>query len=79
MKTASNFSVLGCTAATVTTTIPITVNVADTDGTPEAARRLTRVLHNDPATGVMRHAEAGYDLALQCARENNLDLPMLTP
>ena len=47
------------------------------DGTPEAARRLARVLHNDPATGVMRHADAGYDLAVQCARENKLDLPML--
>ena len=45
------------------------------DGTPEAARRLERVLWNDPATGVMRHADAGYDLALDCAREKGLDLP----
>jgi urocanate hydratase len=47
------------------------------DGTPEAAQRLGRVLWNDPATGVMRHADAGYDLAIDCARANNLDLPSL--
>jgi urocanate hydratase len=47
------------------------------DGTAEAADRVRRVLWNDPATGVMRHADAGYDIALQCARENGLDLPML--
>jgi urocanate hydratase len=46
------------------------------DGTPEAARRITRVLHNDPASGVMRHADAGYETALECAREHGLDLPM---
>ncbi|MDQ6435011.1 urocanate hydratase [Mesorhizobium sp. LHD-90] len=45
------------------------------DGTPDAARRLERVLWNDPATGVMRHADAGYDIALDCAREHQLDLP----
>ncbi len=45
------------------------------DGTPEAARRLGRVLWNDPATGVMRHADAGYDIAVDCAREQGLDLP----
>jgi urocanate hydratase len=45
------------------------------DGTPEAARRLERVLWNDPATGVMRHADAGYDDAIACARANGLDLP----
>jgi urocanate hydratase len=45
------------------------------DGTPDAARRLARVLWNDPATGVMRHADAGYDLAVNCAREKGLDLP----
>ncbi len=45
------------------------------DGTPEAAKRLGRVLWNDPATGVMRHADAGYDIALDCARDNGLDLP----
>ena len=45
------------------------------DGTPQAAKRLERVLWNDPATGVMRHADAGYDLALDCAREKGLDLP----
>ena len=47
------------------------------DGTPEAARRLERVLWNDPATGVMRHADAGYDIALDCAREKELDLPAI--
>ncbi|PZW50976.1 urocanate hydratase [Humitalea rosea] len=47
------------------------------DGTPDAARRLKRVLWNDPATGVMRHADAGYDIAIDCAREQGLDLPML--
>jgi len=45
------------------------------DGTPEAAKRLERVLWNDPATGVMRHADAGYSIALDCAREQGLDLP----
>ncbi len=45
------------------------------DGTPEAAARLERVLWNDPASGVMRHADAGYDIALDCAREKGLDLP----
>ncbi|MCC7283572.1 MAG: urocanate hydratase, partial [Acetobacteraceae bacterium] len=47
------------------------------DGTAEAARRIGRVLWNDPATGVMRHADAGYDIAIDCAREQGLDLPML--
>ena len=47
------------------------------DGTPEAAKRLERVLWNDPATGVMRHADAGYDIAIDCAREQGLDLPSL--
>jgi urocanate hydratase len=47
------------------------------DGTEAAARRIARVLHNDPATGVMRHADAGYPEAIACARENGLDLPML--
>jgi urocanate hydratase len=45
------------------------------DGTPEAAKRLERVLWNDPATGVMRHADAGYDIARDCAREKGLKLP----
>jgi len=48
------------------------------DGTDDAARRLERVLWNDPATGVMRHADAGYDDAIQCAKEQGLDLPMAT-
>jgi urocanate hydratase len=47
------------------------------DGTPEAAKRLERVLWNDPGTGVMRHADAGYDIAIDCAREQGLDLPSL--
>ncbi|MBO9525609.1 MAG: urocanate hydratase, partial [Sphingobium yanoikuyae] len=45
------------------------------DGTAEAAARLERVLWNDPATGVMRHADAGYDIARDCARDKGLDLP----
>jgi urocanate hydratase len=45
------------------------------DGTPEAAKRLERVLWNDPATGVMRHADAGYDIAIDCAKEKGLNLP----
>ncbi len=45
------------------------------DGTEAAARRLARVLWNDPASGVMRHADAGYDIAIQTAREKGLDLP----
>jgi len=48
------------------------------DGTDDAARRLGRVLWNDPATGVMRHADAGYDTALDCAREKGLNLPGIT-
>lgn len=47
------------------------------DGTEEAARRLERVLWNDPATGVMRHADAGYDIAKDAAREHGLNLPSL--
>ncbi len=47
------------------------------DGTPDAARRLGRVLWNDPATGVMRHADAGYATAIDCAAEHGLDLPGL--
>lgn len=47
------------------------------DGTPEAARRLERVLWNDPASGVWRHADAGYEDALECARENGLRLPRI--
>ncbi len=46
------------------------------DGTDAAAKRIERVLWNDPATGVMRHADAGYDIAVQCAREQGLNLPM---
>ena len=45
------------------------------DGTPAAAARIGRVLWNDPATGVMRHADAGYETAIDCARAQDLDLP----
>jgi urocanate hydratase len=47
------------------------------DGSEAADRRLARVLWNDPATGVMRHADAGYESARACAREQGLTLPML--
>ena len=46
------------------------------DGTPEAAQRLERVLWNDPATGVMRHADAGYEIAENCAKEHGMNMPM---
>lgn len=48
------------------------------DGTDDAARRLERVLYNDPATGVMRHADAGYEIAVECAKEQGLRLPGIT-
>jgi urocanate hydratase len=47
------------------------------DGSEAADKRIARVLWNDPGTGVMRHADAGYDIAKACAREQNLKLPML--
>jgi urocanate hydratase len=47
------------------------------DGTPDAARRLERVLWNDPASGVMRHADAGYETAIECAKAHRLKLPSL--
>ncbi|HEX5325712.1 MAG TPA: urocanate hydratase [Acetobacteraceae bacterium] len=47
------------------------------DGTDDAARRIARVLWNDPASGVMRHADAGYEAALACARDHQLDLPAI--
>ncbi|KAG0757929.1 hypothetical protein G6F22_019804 [Rhizopus arrhizus] len=46
------------------------------DGTDEAAERIARVLANDPGTGVMRHADAGYEIAIECAKEQGLNLPM---
>ena len=49
------------------------------DGSDDAARRIERVLTNDPASGVMRHADAGYEDALACAREHGLKLPMVEP
>ncbi|MDE2474744.1 MAG: urocanate hydratase, partial [Alphaproteobacteria bacterium] len=47
------------------------------DGTKQAKSRLERVLWNDPASGVMRHADAGYEIALQTARDKHLKLPSL--
>jgi urocanate hydratase len=47
------------------------------DGSDAAAKRIRRVLWNDPATGVMRHADAGYEAAIACAREQGLKLPMI--
>jgi urocanate hydratase len=47
------------------------------DGSEDADRRIARVLWNDPGTGVMRHADAGYETAIECARQNDLNLPML--
>ncbi|AWU96223.1 urocanate hydratase [Azospirillum ramasamyi] len=47
------------------------------DGSDAAAKRIERVLWNDPATGVMRHADAGYDIAIECAKEQGLNLPFL--
>ncbi len=49
------------------------------DGSDAAAKRIERVLWNDPGTGVMRHADAGYDIAVACAREQGLKMPMLNP
>jgi urocanate hydratase len=46
------------------------------DGSTDAARRLERVLWNDPATGVVRHADAGYEIAIECAAEKGLKRPM---
>lgn len=48
------------------------------DGSEAAAKRLARVLWNDPGTGVMRHADAGYEIAVDCAREKGLNLPMVS-
>jgi urocanate hydratase len=45
------------------------------DGSEAAAKRIARVLWNDPASGVMRHADAGYAIAIDCAKEKGLDLP----
>ena len=46
------------------------------DGTPEAEARLKRVLTNDPMMGIFRHADAGYDIAKDCARDQNVQIPM---
>ncbi len=53
--------------------------VSVADGTADAARRLERVLTNDPGTAVMRHADAGYEEAQRCAREQGMNIPMLPP
>ena len=55
----------------------ITSEVSAVDGTDAAAARIERVLWNDPATGVMRHADAGYEDAIACAHEHGLNLPSL--
>jgi len=47
------------------------------DGTDAAAKRIERVLWNDPATGVMRHADAGYEVAVACAKAQGLKLPFI--
>jgi urocanate hydratase len=47
------------------------------DGSEAADKRIARVLWNDPGTGVMRHADAGYEIAKDCAREMGLKLPMI--
>ena len=47
------------------------------DGSEAADQRIARVLWNDPGTGVMRHADAGYEIAKECAREMGLKLPMV--
>ena len=47
------------------------------DGTPEAAIRLSRVLDNDPALGIVRHADAGYEEAIEAAKRFDLKMPML--
>jgi urocanate hydratase len=47
------------------------------DGSEEADRRIARVLWNDPGTGVMRHADAGYPEAIECAKKHGLNLPMV--
>jgi urocanate hydratase len=47
------------------------------DGTEAAAKRLARVLVNDCGSGVMRHADAGYEQAVDCAKRNHLNLPMI--
>ena len=47
------------------------------DGTPEAAERLSRVLTNDPGTGVMRHVDASYEEAIECAKEMGVKIPMI--
>jgi len=49
------------------------------DGTPAAAEKLQRVLTTDPGTGVMRHADAGYERAIEVAKERGIDLPMINP
>ena len=58
--------------------MPVFNQDLEAEHTPEAAKRLERVLWNDPATGVMRHADAGYDVARDWARTQQLNLPMVS-
>jgi urocanate hydratase len=60
----------GCARSTRTFDSPSVVL-----GTEAAARRIARFLWNDPATGVMRHADAGYEIAVDCAKQHGLRLP----
>jgi urocanate hydratase len=59
--------------------LPHTGVVTVCDGTPEAERRIERILWNDPVTGVTRHADSGYESAVECVREKRLDLSSLEP
>jgi urocanate hydratase len=53
-------------------------NMVVADGSDEAARRLERVFWNDPASGVMRHADAGYGIAIDCVKKQDIELPSIT-
>ena len=53
--------------------------VSVADGSAEAAKRLNRVLTNDPGIGVARHVDAGYEVAVTTAREKGINIPMLSP
>ena len=53
--------------------------VSVADGTDEAAKRLNRVLTNDPGTGIARHVDAGYEEAIETAREKGVKIPMMEP
>ncbi len=57
--------------------VPFAGQVIVADGTPEAAKRIERVLTTDPGMGVVRHVDAGYDEAIEFAKENGVKVPML--